>query len=161
MAATTSSSRSNCHTSALIQYVRRVAESPGRLLLVSNSPDDLGILNDDLDQKVCHPAVFAGNSLNHNPGMVLAAILALAGMLTVTVIALGTQAVLQWRMHLESERDLEFKRDLISLGHMPDQIAKIVRTPERRSVHDIRRKRHSLVSRKKMDRALHGERYCN
>lgn len=92
--------------------------------------------------------------LGNNPGMVLAAILALAGMLTLVVIVLETHAIIQWRIAHECEREIDFKRELIACGYTPDEIQKLVATSEPKRRRRSRDQRRTLMHRRAMARAL-------
>jgi hypothetical protein len=81
-------------------------------------------------------------ALGHNSGMVLAAILGLAGMLTLLLVTL----VAQWRIYSQSEREREFKRELLSDGFSPGDVEKII-GPATQSRRITRRRHHSLSSR--------------
>ncbi len=88
-------------------------------------------------------------ALGHNSGMVLAAILGLAGMLTLLLITLATQ----WRIYGQSEREREFKRELLSDGFSPGDVEKIIR-PATQFRGKTRRRHHSLSSRVVIANAL-------
>lgn len=86
--------------------------------------------------------------------MVLAAILALAGMLTLVMITFGTHAISHWRLDKQSERAIEFKRELIAFGYTPEEIRMIVDTsgPQRKG--RTRDRRHTLLERQAMAQAV-------
>ena len=92
-------------------------------------------------------------ALDHNSGMVLAAILGLAGMLTLLLVVLATQ----WRIYCQSERELEFKRELVAHGFSPRDVEQIISSPKqfRRRT---RRHHHSLSRRMAMAAAPSKER---
>lgn len=94
------------------------------------------------------------DALGNNPGMVLAAILALAGMLTLVMITLGTQAIVHWRIDHESERVIEFKRELIAFGYTPDEIQMIADPSGHQHKGRSRAQRHALRERHAMAQAL-------